>query len=91
MRMDSMINSKPVIKVFFDQDKLKETDIQEVLWGIEEEGIPYELFPVNIENAVDSGYKASVESSLGVGIGIDEKTIVLHYNCLLYTSPSPRD
>lgn len=87
MRMDSMINSKPVIKVFFDQNKLKETDIQEVLWGIEEEGIPYEIFPVNIENAVDSGYKASVESSLGVGIGIDEKTIVLHYKKLKKDSP----
>lgn len=87
MRMETMLSSKPVIKVFFDENKVKETDIKEVLWGIEEEGIPYEILPVNIENAVDSGYKASIESSLGVGIGIDEKIIVLHYNKLNQDSP----
>ena len=45
MRMDSMINSKPVIKVFFDQDKLKETDIQEVLWGIKKKAYLMNYFP----------------------------------------------
>ncbi|QJA08808.1 glycerol dehydratase [Romboutsia sp. CE17] len=87
MRMDTILNSKPVIKIFFDENKIKEADIKEVLWGIEEEGIPYEVLPVRIENAVDSGYKASIESSLGVGIGIDEKYIVLHYNKLKKDSP----
>lgn len=80
--MKFLINAKPAIKVFFYKYKLKEADIKEILWGIEEEGIPYEIFPVDIENAVDSGYKASLESSLGVGIGVDENIIVLHYNKL---------
>lgn len=82
MRMESIINSKPVIKVFYYENKVNPTDIQEILWGIEEEGIPFELYSTDIENAVDSGYKASVESSLGVGIGVDEESIVLHFNKL---------
>ena len=28
---------------------------------------------------------------LGAGLGVIELTIALHYICLLYTSPSPRD
>ncbi|SCI25313.1 Uncharacterised protein [uncultured Clostridium sp.] len=87
MRMESMLNNKPVIKVFFDKNTVNETEIKEVLWGIEEEGIPYEVSSVNIESAISSGYEASLESSLGVGIGIDEKIIVLHYNKLEKDSP----
>lgn len=87
MRLESILNSKPVIKVFFDKNTVLQNDINEILWGIEEEGIPFEVFPVDIENAIDSGYKASVESSLGVGIGIDKDMIVLHYNKLNQDSP----
>ena len=28
---------------------------------------------------------------LGAGLGVVELTVALHYVCLLYTSPSPRD
>lgn len=82
MRMENLLNNKPVINVFFDKNKVNEVDIKEVLLGIEEEGIPYEISHVNFENALDSAYNASIESSLGVGIGVDEKMIVLHYNKL---------
>ena len=87
MSMKFLINTKPAIKVFYDKYKLKEEDIKEILWGIEEEGIPYEIFPVHIKSAVESSYKASLESSIGVGIGIDEEMIVLHYNKLKKDSP----
>lgn len=87
MKLETLLKSKPVIKVFFDKNNINENDIKEILWGIEEEGIPYEISPVNNENAVDNGYKASIESSLGVGIGVDKDIIVLHYNRLNQDRP----
>lgn len=79
---NNTVNKKPVISIYYYQNHINEKDINEVLWGIEEEGIPYEINPINLNNATEIGYKASLESPLGVGIGIDMENIVLHYNKL---------
>lgn len=73
---------KQVIKVYY-KDNIKNIDeINQVLLGMEEEGIPYEISNVSLGNSIEIGYKASLESPLGVGIGIDDDSIVLHFNKL---------
>lgn len=79
---------KPQIKVYYNNNISNEIEkIREVLWGIEEEGIPYEMQAVSSGDAVKIGYQASIESTLGVGIGIDNQNIVLHFNKLKEDTP----
>lgn len=81
------VRKKPVIKVYYN-DEIKEIgSIYQVLLGMEEEGIPYEINPLSDGNAKEIGYQASLESPLGVGIGIDTENIVLHFNKLKEDSP----
>lgn len=80
----------PSIKIYFDKNRIKEVNFKELLLGIEEEGIPYEVHGCDDNNAVALGYKASLDSNLGVGLGVSEDSMVLHYNkleedCPIYT------
>lgn len=73
--------SKPEIFIFtkagIDDDYFKE-----LFWGIEEEGIPYSQKRLEGFSSLEMASQASSTSILGVGIGIDEKSIVLHYEKL---------
>ena len=79
-------DKKPNIKIYCESG-IGEEDIKEVLLGIEEEGIPYDINYIALNDATKIGYKGSVESVLGVGIGIDRENIVLHYNKLKEDRP----
>lgn len=81
------VRKKPVIKVNYNDDIREIGEIYQVLLGMEEEGIPFEISPISSGNATQIGYKASLESPLGVGIGIDTKNIVLHFNKLEEDNP----
>lgn len=56
--------------------------IKSIFWGIEEEGIPYQVFDVKHNDSDNLGYEASKISRLGVGIGIDDNYITLYYEKL---------
>lgn len=56
--------------------------IKPIFWGIEEEGIPFEIFEMGEKNSDVLGYEASKSSKLGVGIGIDDNYITLYYEKL---------
>ena len=71
---------KPQIKVYYNENIQDVEYIKEILLGIEEEGIPYQLEAKNAGSAIQIGHEPSFESTLGVGIGIDKNEIVLHYN-----------
>lgn len=71
---------KPEIVVYMVQNSVPKDIIREVLLGIEEEGLPYKQETTkNQITAEDLAYKAAESSHLGVGIGIDQHQIVLHY------------
>lgn len=55
-----------------------------VLWGLEEEGIPFELRTAASGTAVALAKQAAGASALGVGVGIHEQehTVVLHHRDL---------
>lgn len=78
---------KTSIKIYFDKNCLTEVDFKELMLGIEEEGIPYEVHGLDNKDAVELGYQASIESKLGVGLGVSKEMIVLHYNKLEENSP----
>ena len=68
---NTVIDNRPSVKVFYDCDHLSEADFVSVLLGIEEEGIPY----------------ASLNSRLGVGVGISKEGVVLQHEKLDKAAP----
>jgi hypothetical protein len=64
-------------------------DLNPVFWGMEEEGIPYEVQECPAGEAVGVAKEASMMSPLNVGIGVDplKGTIVLHHRDLPADQP----
>ncbi len=81
------INARPSIKVFYDCDQLSLTDFSGVLLGIEEEGIPYDLQAEHCAEVLELAHNASLESRLGVGVGISKEGVVLQYEKLDKAAP----
>ena len=81
------IDIRPSIKVFYDCDHLSESDFVSVLLGIEEEGIPYDIQAVHCADVLELAHNASLDSRLGVGVGISKEGIVLQYEKLDKAAP----
>ena len=86
-RYSDLEKSRPSIKVFYDCDALSVSDFKAVLLGIEEEGIPFDVQEEHESDAYDLAYRASLESRLGVGVGISKEGIVLQYEKLDKAAP----
>lgn len=78
-------NSRPCIVVV--TDKPDKNILKQLLAGIEEEGIPYEVDTINGDDLLTITHKASVHSRMGVGIGISENRVLLHYSKLKIDKP----
>lgn len=73
--------SKPAI--YFHADKNADPDcIKQVLFGIEEEGIPCELEIMPLKEEVQAAFRASASSLLLVGITLKNDHLVIHYRNL---------
>lgn len=60
---------------------INEVDIEEILWGIEEEGIPFILKNKDLNDAKELANLAANDSKLSVGIGVNSKgDVSLTYN-----------
>ena len=80
--MTLQLNSKPKI-VIYVTPKSSQTVKNQIGFGIEEEGIPFEFIDVAMsEDLISLAHRASEESSLLVGISVDESKVVLHYRNL---------
>lgn len=86
--MDSGDNqqSKPCIGVFYNEN-LKERDFCQLLYGIEEEDIPFKLTSAKNGDACQLSYEASMQSRLGVGLGISPEAYALHFEKLSREKP----
>ncbi|WP_042273738.1 glycerol dehydratase reactivase beta/small subunit family protein [[Clostridium] dakarense] len=62
-------------------------EFKEILWGIEEEGIPYKVESINMDISNDLSHKAALKSKLGIGIGISKDKITLTTNKLDKNNP----
>jgi hypothetical protein len=54
-------------------------DLKEVLYGIEEEQIPYKLTRMADDDTIKRAYDAAEASRLSVGLAYDPQKIVVHY------------
>lgn len=78
---------KPEINVFYVKNAVPKDVLTEVVLGIEEEGLPYNIEEKDQNTALHLAYKAAETSRLGVGIGIDGNDIVLHFIKLKENEP----
>lgn len=79
-------NSAPSINVFYC-DRLEKGDFSALLEGIEEEGIPFRLKCEKEDDALGLSYEACISSNLGVGLGVSEIEIALHFHKLDKQTP----
>lgn len=84
-RMGAM--AKPVIKIFYRQTDPKQPEFLQLLYGIEEEGIPFELKEQTEGSEVELSFLACQESRLGVGLGVNGRWAALQYEKLNREQP----
>lgn len=87
-----MKNSMESPSIYISINNPEEPLLNEVLAGIEEEGIPYFKMECNSfkeyeENLIEYAYNASLESRIGIAIAISGRRIILHYNKLNVNKP----
>jgi hypothetical protein len=78
---------RPAVSVLIVRGR--SVDLQSVFWGMEEEGIPFEVQECPSGEAVGVAKEAAQMSPLNVGIGVDgtKGTIVLHHRDLPADQP----
>jgi hypothetical protein len=83
MRPFARIARKPAVVILVVEPLSAET-IAPILWGLEEEGVPAELYEVSGEEAEALAKEAADRSPLNVGIGINlnDSVISLHHRNL---------
>lgn len=84
--MNEQLN-KPTIVVLFNPDLSGQSEFSELLYGIEEEGIPFDVLPLHGSSAIELSHHAAMKSKLGVGIGISKTEIAMHYEKLEASKP----
>ena len=72
--------TKPTVHVLCSPDA-PSAAFKELLYGLEEEGIPWEN-DTKAGGALPQAWEAAQASRLGVGVGMDGQSIVLHFNKL---------
>lgn len=76
---------KPTIHFFYHPDSRPEL-LREIMLGMEEEGVPWEL-EKRMDGALTLAWDAARSSNLEVGIGLDGSNMILHYNKLKPDAP----
>lgn len=77
------MSGKLAVFICYDKDIKDKNIISAITYGIEEEGIPYQLKELDYNNFNKLAVEASNESQLDVGIGVDAKeNICLHHSKL---------
>lgn len=79
--MAVILQTKPTILVYAT-DEANGTLLEQVEYGIEEEGTPFEVIRTAATEAKVIAYKAAQESALSVGIGCTDTEMVLHFKNL---------
>lgn len=79
---------KPSIHIYYSSELKDLSLFNDVLFGIEEEGIPYEVKEQKESDSLELSHRAAQDSRLAVGIGIHSSgTITLTFNKLKKREP----
>lgn len=84
--MELDLNVRPVILIYHSRTSSMD-DIQYVLYGLEEEKIPFSIEQRDFSTATEAAYIAANTSSLNVGIGYINNEVALHYKNLAPETP----
>ncbi|SHE34733.1 glycerol dehydratase reactivase beta/small subunit family protein [Alkalibacter saccharofermentans] len=88
MMGNKMCHNKTAIFVYISPEIHETPILNEVLWGIEEEEVPYNVETIDKKEATELGYQAAIASPLGVGVGFGEDGyIALHSSNLKQDEP----
>lgn len=79
--------SKPTIIIHVSEKFGGQNILNQICYGIEEEGIPYEVIAISGSDYKSMAYQACQKSRLGVGIGVSEGYIAMQYEKLEPQSP----
>ncbi|WP_324823404.1 glycerol dehydratase reactivase beta/small subunit family protein [Sinanaerobacter sp. ZZT-01] len=80
--------SRPTIIIHANKALSGKNILNQICYGIEEEGIPYEVILVEkCSDYIQMAYDACQQSRLGVGIGVSDGSVALHYEKLRKDSP----
>jgi hypothetical protein len=85
--MIGMSMESPSIFVYVNSSE--ESLLKEILAGIEEEGIPYDIKKADLKetNMLRDIHSASEQSRMGIAIGVVNNRVILHYNKLREEKP----
>ena len=75
----------PSIKVSYTKNNLE--FVKEVIYGIEEEGIPYEITEEEFSDVIKKAYEESFNSSLSFGIALNDEKAAFHFSKLEEEKP----
>ena len=79
---------RPAINIYYSSQIKDKSSYNQLSWGIEEEGLPYNIQSKPLENSIELGYSAAEDSKLNVGIGIGKDgNIIVHYQKLNKEKP----
>lgn len=79
--------TKPCVLIHVAPHSGSDKKLREVRAGMEEEGIPCTVSQGNVADVIALAYEAARASQLGVGMGIAEKGVCIHYYKLLEKEP----
>ncbi|WP_019152638.1 glycerol dehydratase reactivase beta/small subunit family protein [Robertmurraya massiliosenegalensis] len=81
-------NEIQAIHVYYNAQLNEPSLFRTLLYGVEEEGVPTFVKESQQKTALELSYQAALDSTLGVGIGIDQDgQMILHYTKLDKTQP----
>ena len=86
MNVAQSVMTKPTVHVLCSLD-VPENSVKQLLYGLEEEGIPCEVWTEENKDALALAWKGAQSSRLGVGVGMDGRTAVLHISKLKREQP----
>ena len=75
----------PSIKVSYTKNNLE--FVKEVIYGIEEEGIPYEITEEEFSDVIKKAYEESFNSRLSFGIALNDEKAAFHFSKLEEEKP----
>ena len=78
---------KPTIMVYVSDRLTNQKALDMILYGAEEEGIPYEIEKKSNEDAYQLAYDASRASVLTIGIGVSSELSVVQQSKLAKDNP----
>ncbi len=83
--MHSQLIETPAIWVYLEQTQNEQ--LQQLFWGMEEEGIPYKTSNAETSDIKKEAHKAASLSPLAVGIACNQQEIIVHSRNLSPDNP----